>query len=109
ETALWSARYKRHRDAQVLAVQEIVERELHALPSLAHMAARVGLSERTLSRRLLAATGLSLRRYVAELRLERSEFLLRTSETALVHIAQDCGFGSASAFSRAFAARFGRA
>jgi transcriptional regulator GlxA family with amidase domain len=108
QTALWSARYKRHRDAQVLAMQEIVERELHALPSLAHLAARVGLSERTLSRRLGAATGLSLRRYVAELRLERSKFLLRTGEMALVHIAQDCGYGSASAFSRAFAARYGQ-
>jgi transcriptional regulator GlxA family with amidase domain len=107
QTALWSARYKRHRDAQVLAMQEIVERELHALPPLAHLAARVGLSERTLSRRLHAATGLSLRRYVAELRLERSEFLLRTGDVALVHVAQDCGYGSASAFSRAFAARYG--
>jgi transcriptional regulator GlxA family with amidase domain len=106
QTALWSARYKRHRDAQVLAAQDIVEQELHALPTLAHLAARVGLSERTLSRRLLAATGLPLRRYVAELRLERSEFLLRTGDMALVHIAQDCGYGSASAFSRAFAARY---
>jgi transcriptional regulator GlxA family with amidase domain len=106
-TALWSARFKRHRDAPVLAVQEIVERELHAVPTLAHLAARVGLSERTLGRRLLAATGMSLRRYVAELRLERAEFLLRTGELPLIHVAQDCGWGSASAFSRAFAARFG--
>jgi transcriptional regulator GlxA family with amidase domain len=68
----------------------------------------VGLSERSLTRRLLAATGLSLRHYVAELRLERSEFLLRTSDTALVHIAQDCGYGSASAFSRAFTTRHGQ-
>jgi transcriptional regulator GlxA family with amidase domain len=109
QTALWSARFKRHRDAQVLAVQEIVERELHALPPLAHLAARVGLSDRSLSRRLLAATGLSLRQYVAELRIERSEFLLRTTDTALIHVAQDCGYGSASAFSRAFAARHGQA
>jgi transcriptional regulator GlxA family with amidase domain len=107
QTALWAARFKRHRDAQVLAAQEVVERELHALPPLAHLAARVGLSERSLSRRLLAATGLSLRRYVAELRLARSEFLLRTGDMALVHVAQDCGYGSASAFSRAFAARYG--
>jgi transcriptional regulator GlxA family with amidase domain len=107
QTALWSARFKHHPDAQVLAVQEIVERELHAVPTLAHLAARVGLSERTLSRRLRAATGLALRHYVAELRLERSEFLLRTGDMALVHIAQDCGYGSASAFSRAFAARHG--
>ena len=107
QTALWSARYKRHRDAVVMAAQDIVERELHAVPAIASLAARVGLSERTLSRRLLAATGLSLRRYVAELRLARSEFILRSTDTALVHVAQDCGWGSAAAFSHAFSARFG--
>jgi len=107
QTALWSARYKRHGDVCVMAAQDILERELHAVPPMASLAARVGLSERTLSRRLLAATGLPLRRYVAELRLARSEFLLRSTETALVHIAQDCGWSSAAAFGHAFSARFG--
>ena len=107
QSALWSARYKRHRDAQVLAVQQIIEQELFELPPMAYMAARAGLSERTLSRRLLAATGLSLREYVTELRLQRSEFLLRTNEMALIHVAQDCGYGSVSTLSRAFSARFG--
>jgi len=104
-TALWNARYKRHGDAPVLAMQEIVERELHEVPPLAHLAARVGLSERTLSRRLLAATGMSLRRYVAALRLERAEFLLRSTDMPLIHVAQDCGWGSAASFCRAFAAQ----
>lgn len=108
QTALWSARFKRHRDAQVLAAQQIVEQQLYELPSMAQIAARVGLSERTLARRMLAATGVTARRYVAELRLERSEVLLRTGDLALVHIAQECGFASASALSRAFSARFGR-
>ena len=107
QTALWSARYKRHADVAVMAAQDILERELHAVPPMASLAARVGLSERTLSRRLPAATGLPLRRYVAELRLARSEFLLRSTDTALVHIAQDCGWASAAAFSHAFSARFG--
>jgi transcriptional regulator GlxA family with amidase domain len=107
QTALWSARFKRHGDSQVLAVQEIIERELFDLPAQSHLAARVGLSERTLSRRLLATTGLPLRQYVAELRLERAEHLLRTGSLALIHIANDCGFGTASAFSRAFSGRYG--
>ena len=107
QTALWSARYKRHADVAVMAAQDILERELHAVPPMASLAARVGLSERTLSRRLLAATGLPLRRYVAELRLARSEFLLRSTDTALVHVAQDCGWASGAALSHAFSARFG--
>ena len=107
QTVLWSSRFKRHRDAPVLAAQELVERDLHAPPRLGWLAAQVGLSERSLQRRLAAATGLNLRQYLAELRLERAEALLGSSELALIHVAQDCGFGSAAAFTRAFAARFG--
>ncbi|HEY2977070.1 MAG TPA: helix-turn-helix domain-containing protein [Burkholderiaceae bacterium] len=106
--ALWSARFKRHRDAQVLAAQEIVERELHQVPPLAHIAAQVGLSERSLSRRIVAATGCNLRQYIAELRLELTEFMLRSTDTPMIHVAQRCGFSSASAMSRAFAAHFGK-
>lgn len=106
--ALWTARYKRHRDGQVLAAQEIVERELHELPRLANLAARIGLSERSLSRRLAEATGLNLRRYVASARLELSEFLLRTTDMPLVHVAQECGYSSASALSHAFSMQYGK-
>jgi len=106
--ALWSARFKRHRDAQVLAAQEIVERELHQVPPLAHIAAQVGLSERSLSRRIVGATGCNLRQYVAKLRLELAEFLLRSTDTPQTHVAQRCGFSSASAMSRAFAAHSGK-
>jgi transcriptional regulator GlxA family with amidase domain len=107
QLGLWSARYKRHRDAPVLAAQEIVERELHALPPAAHLAAQVGLSERALSRRWAEATGLPLRAYVAALRLELAETLLRSTDMALAHIAGECGFASDSAFNRAFRQRFG--
>jgi transcriptional regulator GlxA family with amidase domain len=105
--ALWSARFKRHRDREVLAAQEIIECELHQVPALATIAAQVGLSERSLSRRLSHATGRNLREYVAGLRLELTEFLLRSSQIPLAHIAQDCGFSSASAMTRAFTHQFG--
>lgn len=62
------------------------------------------MSERTLSRRFAAATGLTLRRYVAALRVELAAFLLRTSRMTLEHIADECGFASASALSHAFLA-----
>ena len=108
QLALWSAGYRRHRDDRVLAAQEIVERELHQLPDLAHLAARVGVSARALSRRWVAATGLDFRAYVATLRVELAETLVRTTDLPLVHVANECGFGSASALSRAFVSRFGQ-
>ncbi|MET5021319.1 helix-turn-helix domain-containing protein, partial [Burkholderia pseudomallei] len=73
-------------------------------PTRADLAARAALSERTLSRRVAAATVLSLRRSVAALRDELAAFLLRTSRMTIEHIADECGFSSASALSHAFLA-----
>jgi len=105
--ALWASHLKRHGDRQVLAAQEVLERELQRVPALSRIAAQVALGERTLSRRFAAATGLTVRDYVAALRLELADFLLRTSHLPLVHVARECGYGSASALSRAVAARHG--
>ncbi|HET7835317.1 MAG TPA: helix-turn-helix domain-containing protein [Variovorax sp.] len=107
--ALWSAAYKRHGDAQVLAVQEMLEREMDPVPSLAALAQHVGLSERSLSRRFADAVGFNVRQYVARLRLEHADHLLTTSRMALAHVARECGYSSASALSRAFALMRGRA
>ncbi|GAB3262249.1 GlxA family transcriptional regulator [Chitinimonas naiadis] len=105
--AVWTAQFKQHGDNPVLAVQETIERDLAQLPTLAELAAQVAMSERSLSRRFAAATGCNLRQYVAALRLELAAFLLRTSRLGLVQIADECGFSSASALSRAFQAGFG--
>lgn len=102
--AVWTAQFKRHGDAAVLAIQETLERELAAPPALSELAAQAAMSERTFSRRFAAATGANLRRYVAALRLELAAFLLRTGRQSLDHIADECGYGSVSALSRAFAA-----
>jgi transcriptional regulator GlxA family with amidase domain len=105
--SVWSAQFKRHKDAQVLAAQQIVESNLGKIPSLAALATAVHLSERTLSRRFAEAVGKSLRSYVADCRLEMARLLLRTTETPMALIADECGFGSASALVHAFSARFG--
>ncbi|HSV60840.1 MAG TPA: helix-turn-helix domain-containing protein [Variovorax sp.] len=107
--ALWSAPYKGHGDAQVLAAQEMVERELESVPSLAALARHAGLSERSLSRRFVDAVGLNLRQYVARLRLEQADLLLTSTRLPLAHVARECGYTSASALCRAFATARGKA
>lgn len=107
--ALWSAPYKRHGDAQVIAVQETLEREMDPPPTLAALARQVGLSERSLSRRFAEAVGLNMRQYVANLRLEHADHLLATTRLPLAHVARECGYASASTLSRAFAAARGKA
>ena len=106
--SLWSAAYKRHADLPVLQVQEALERDLSVDHRLAELADQVGLSERSLSRRFHRASGLNLRQYVAGLRLELAQFLLRSTDMALVHVAGDCGFASTSALNRALIAKLGQ-
>ena len=107
--ALWSAPHKGHGDAQVLAVQEVLEREMDPVPSLAALAQHVGLSERSLSRRFADAIGFNVRQYAANLRLEHADHLLTSTRLPLAHVARECGYASASALSRAFSTARGTA
>ena len=107
QLAVWSAQFRQHKDPQVLAVQETLEHDIAQSPSLAQLAARVALSERTLSRRFAAAVGQSLRQYAATCRLELAQSLLRTTRDPLTLIADACGYASTSALVHAFGAHHG--
>jgi len=104
---VWSAQFKQHHDAPVLAAQQMIEGSLAQPPTLATLATAVHLSERSLSRRFAAAVGHSLRAYAAECRLEMARLLLRDGGDSLTLIADECGYGSASVLAHAFAARHG--
>ena len=107
QLAVWSAQFKQHHDAPVLAAQQMIESSLAQLPALPVLARAVHLSERSLSRRFAAAVGSSLRGYAAECRLEMARLLLRDGSDPLTLIADECGYGSVSALAHAFAARHG--
>ncbi|XHS77049.1 GlxA family transcriptional regulator [Burkholderiaceae bacterium UC74_6] len=104
---VWSAQFKQHRDEAVLAAQALIEASLAAPPTLATLARAVHLGERTLSRRFAAATGQTLRGYVAECRLELTRILLLAGNEPLTLIADECGYAGSSALVHAFSARFG--
>ncbi|WP_114008163.1 AraC family transcriptional regulator [Cohaesibacter intestini] len=70
-------------------------------PSLADMADRLGMSRRTLQRRLSAA-GLAYQDLVSKARKTLSEQLLRETDYALAEIAFLAGFSDQSTFTRAF-------
>src|SRR5690606_23174045 len=65
------------------------------------LAAALGITERTLRRRLLAE-GTSLSAIADALRRERAMVLLRESDLSISAIAHQLGFADATAFSRAF-------
>ncbi len=75
--------------------------------SAAVLAHASGLSESTLHRRMVAATGETPRRYVERLRLERAAAQLFLRNATVLQIALDNGFASHEVFSRAFRRHFG--
>ena len=71
------------------------------VPTLADIAGRLGMSGRTLQRRL-SADGLAYQDLVTEARKTLSEQLLRRTDYALAEIAFLTGFSDQSTFTRAF-------
>lgn len=77
-----------------------------AAPTLAEVAGQLGLSERTLQRRLTEA-GTSLQEIVDECRRELAEKLLLETDLSLAQIAYKLGFSAPSAFTRSATRWFG--
>jgi AraC-like DNA-binding protein len=77
--------------------------------SAASIAAAVGISPRHLSR-AFASVGITVPQYVLGRRLEAARAMLHRPDAAamtIAEVAERCGFGSVTHFSRSFALRFG--
>jgi AraC-like DNA-binding protein len=91
--------------------QEKVSRTIHSEllqgePSLADIAQRLNLSERSLSRKL-KEEGTTFRALVKEKRKELAAFYLSKSEMSVTELAYKIGFSDVSNFNRAFQRWFG--
>ena len=67
----------------------------HRNVTVAEMATRAAMSERTFARRFKEATGTSPVRWLQIQRLQRAQALLESSDAAIEHIARHAGFGTA--------------
>lgn len=76
--------------------------------TLAALAEASGLSRSALEARFGAQLGTSAMRYVREWRLYLASLALRTSRTSIALLAQEAGYATEAAFSRAFSRAFGR-
>lgn len=91
----------------VTATRDIVLDTMNgAAPSLAEVANDLGLSERTLQRRLTEA-GTSLQEIVDDCRRELAERLLTDTNISLAQVAYKLGFSAPSAFTRSATRWFG--
>jgi transcriptional regulator GlxA family with amidase domain len=76
--------------------------------SLATLAKLAHVSERQLSRLFVDCTGTTPMAWVTLIRVARARERLDTSGLSVERIAEECGFGSARQFRRAFQAQLGR-
>jgi len=100
-----AARYRVH-NAKVTQVIREMEQHLEAPLSIDALALRIGVTRRQLERLFQDHLAISPVHFYLGLRLHRARHLLRQSSMDVIEIALACGFGSASAFSRAYRRQF---
>ena len=71
--------------------------QLHCPLNVAQLAAHASCSERTLTRRFRAETGVSPKRWLLQMRLQRARVLLESTPLPIEHVATRAGFPSAAA------------
>ncbi len=91
-----------HKDQTIRTLQLWMEGHAETDLSVAALAHRAGLSERSLHRKFPSATGLSVNRYVQELRVEKAKGLLELTGLPVSEICWRVGYHDVSAFNRLF-------
>lgn len=92
-----------HGDAAVLNVQHWLQGSAMAEATLASMAARAGLGERTFLRRFRAATGMKPTEYCQQLRVTKAREMLEFTRHSIDQVAWEVGYRDAGAFRKVFA------
>ncbi|WP_433310293.1 GlxA family transcriptional regulator [Micromonospora sp. CA-269861] len=98
---------ERATEKRVAAVQRAIEADPTATHRVDDLAAQFAMSPRHFQRLFARETGLTVGRYLTELRLESAKRLLVQSDLALDAVAARSGFGSAESLRRVFGERLG--
>lgn len=94
-------------DKKVTDLLEDLRADPAQTPALDDLAARMGMSRRSLTRHIRARTGGSLGDWLKRARLAQAQDLLASGARGLEAIAQRCGFADAHALRSAFRAELG--
>jgi AraC-like DNA-binding protein len=101
-----TARGSERRERFLRGLQGLGNEPLDEL-TLPAFAARVGLSERHVSRLFQLELGKTFREHLAELRLERAKALLRETRMSVIEVAGETGWSSLAHFNAVFRRRVG--
>jgi AraC-like DNA-binding protein len=91
----------------VKAAIEFLERNFASAVGVQECAEAIGVARSTLSHQFQAATGLSLPRWLSEIRLRNARAMLVETDLTVLEIALECGFNDQAWFSRQFRAAMG--
>ncbi len=91
-----------HKDELILTIQKALHNNIAKPIAIKQLAADHCLTERTLSRRFKAATQLSPREYLQELRIKSACTLLETSTKSIELIASEVAYQDVGAFRKIF-------
>lgn len=98
----------RERDRTAIRMAaEILQNNLAQPPSIHEICLMIGINRNKLHYGFKEVYGMSVSRYVQDLRLDYAYERLNTSEDSLLQIALDVGFNHQSSFSTAFKRKFG--
>lgn len=106
-TAYSEERRNLHGDESIALLQHWLNRHYADPVTVADMAARCGISERSFQRRFKLAAGVSAKQYIQNLRLDAACELLQNSNLTVEEISQHCGYSDSSYFCRQFRRRQG--
>jgi len=91
-----------HDDETIVEIQDWMHNEFHRAMTLGDIAARFGMSVRSLNRRFRQATGRSPMQYLQQVRMDNAKDLLRSTNLAVAEVAFACGYTDNSYFSAQF-------
>ena len=95
-------------DKRIQLACAIIEQDYALAVSVENLAQQVHLSQRQFAELFRRQTGLSVKQYVIERRLQQAWLLLHTSAESIQTIAAAVGYEDQSAFSYRFKAQFGK-
>ncbi|MCA1770065.1 MAG: GlxA family transcriptional regulator [Chromatocurvus sp.] len=94
-------------DPRIRRVQLYIWENPQSDLSLARLAKRAAMSERSLGRRFKEVTNITISRYIEDVRLSLARRLLETSEQSIQTVADNAGFGTTTTLRRVFGRRLG--
>jgi transcriptional regulator GlxA family with amidase domain len=84
--------FRNHLNIKIHKVQDYLVHNISGETSISNMALIADMSPRNLTRLFKQTTGITVNRYVTQLRLETAKTLLKNAENSQAYIASRCGF-----------------